>query len=300
MGRTIKKNVTEKERRFFEDFESNANISDDFQDFIQYGFFHLTSSQNLQKNQKGIEGQGIEKKGLMADIGNHSFEYEKERRVYYAIGAIGVLGVINRGIFLSLDKLVCEKNIPIETAKGMVFENVRNMLLKSVWLKLNIEDGKEYDSQDFMSIRNSHTIPNKHISPDKLELLSCDGSTNALKLFEFFYNNCDPNQMILGSPISTNAEYVEENYIGEFIDYVHSKSKNTLKDKIETSLKVLDLAERKKWEKKTLKDKRELTQQDFDHIAQSTPIELIEEARKQTKYDMKETFKEEETDRTDK
>lgn len=239
--------LEKKEKNFLKEFPYNANLSDNYEDLINYGFFHFTKSTNLTMSRKGIVGAGIENKGLVADIGENSKEYENEERTYYAIGALGAVGIINRAIFLQMTNLIVNKGMNPEEAKKVSFELQRESLLNSIYLKMNIEDGIDYSSKDFMTRRNSHTMSGKDIPPEKLVLLSVNGSTNALDIFEFFYNNCDSSQIRLGQ--STFKGYMEENYIDEFIGFVHEK--NTLKNSAvqeldKSSLKMLDLEEKKR------------------------------------------------------
>lgn len=238
MGKTVFRNSTEQERKFFEGFESNINQSDKFQDFIKYGFFHFTPAENLKQSREGVLGEGIEDKGIKADIGKNSEKFEDKKRAYYAIGAEGAIGIINRAVYLSMVKYIEEQKIPPEQAKQMAYERVMQTLDGAVYLKMNIDDGIEYDSNDFMTLRNSHTIPNVKIPPEKLELLTVNDSTNGLDVFQFFHENCHSAQIRLGEG--------EENYIEEFSEYIKENSMEKNAKTVSSSLKKLDLAEKKK------------------------------------------------------
>ena len=218
MGKTVNANATKQEKEFFENFPSNANLSDKEADYLQYGFFHFTPLQNLKSGKDGKYETSIEQKGLNADIGANSKGFEREKRAYFSIGSLGVCGIINRLIFLSMQKFQ-EQGLPLDEAKQKAFETAVSTLGNAVYLKLNIRDGIEYDSNDFMTQRNSHTIAGIQIPPEKLSLLSVNGSSNALDVFEYFYQNTDISKVRLSSN--------EENFLDEFMKFAREKEKDS-------------------------------------------------------------------------
>ena len=120
---------------------------------------------------------------------------------------------------------------PLE-AKQKAFEVATDTLENAVYLKLNIRDGKEYDSNDFMTQRNSHTIANVQIPPEKLALLSVNGSNNALDVFEYFYQNTDISKVRLSSD--------EKNFLEEFMDFAKERV-SAPKEQVLSPLEKLEL-----------------------------------------------------------
>lgn len=62
MGKTINANATKQEKEFFENYPSNANLSDKEADYLQYGFFHFTPLQNLKNGKMGDTRPQLNKK----------------------------------------------------------------------------------------------------------------------------------------------------------------------------------------------------------------------------------------------
>lgn len=253
-----KYNQQEDEKAFLANFSHNANLSDQLEDYISSGFFHMTPFENI-----GGE-EGIERVGLKAAIGENSQGYEKYPRTYYSIGALGVAGIINRLIYLTMQK----KNLSKEDA----FKSVSESLSKSVYLKMNIEDGIDYDSTDFMTRRNSHTITGHSISPEKLELLTVDGNANALKILDFLCQHCDINK-IRRETNKDRTEYLEDNYLEEFLAYVHEKGYDNRKVQVNTNLKKLALEDREQ-------DKKGFTEQEIATVTARVSVEAKDEANK--------------------
>lgn len=231
MGKTINLNATTKEIKFFEEYPPNANLSDKETDYLKYGFFHFTSTENLKKGKDGRYETSIEQQGINADIGERSKGYETQKRAYFSIGSEGVCGIINRLIYLTMKKLQ-EQGLDENEAKQKAFENAMTTLENSVYLKMNIQDGLEYDSEDFMTQRNSHTIAGVRIPPNKLSLLSINGSNNALDVFEYFYKNTEISKLRLNQN--------ENNFLKEFVAFTREKSKAP-RPQVLSPLKKLEL-----------------------------------------------------------
>lgn len=235
----------EEEKAFLEGIPANANLSNNFDDIINYAFFHFTPAKNLKIGRDGTPGKGIENNGIEAAIGNNSAGYEDKQRAYYSIGASGAIGLANRLIFLSMVRVAESDGLSLEQAKQIAFGQVRDILSNSVYLKMNLEDGIHYDSNDFMTRRNSHKIENVNIPRERLEVFSVNGSTNGLDILEFLYANCNHEAFRRGGYKTNTRVYEEENYISEFIQYIREHDKES-KPKHITTLKVIDLAERKR------------------------------------------------------
>lgn len=230
--------LKEKEKEFLENFPTDANLSDYPENLIKYGFFHFTKAEFLKKSRAGVPEEGIEDKGLIADIGENSKNYEDKKRCYYSIGALGVLGLSNRVVFLNMVKLIESGMNPVE-AKKIALQKTVDSFSDSVYLKMNINDGIEYDSSDFMTRRNSHTIKDVNISKEKLELISVNGSNNALDVLEFLYNNCDISQIRLNSHVVDGRVYEEENYIEELMDAIRQRTAE--RQQVSSKLKTIEL-----------------------------------------------------------
>lgn len=248
MGKTINANATKQEKEFFENYPSNANLSDKEADYLQYGFFHFTPLQNLKNGKDGRYETSIEQKGLNADIGENSKGYETQKRAYFSIGSTGVCGIINRLIFLTMKKFQEQGLKPLE-AKQKAFEVATDTLENAVYLKLNIRDGKEYDSNDFMTQRNSHTIANVQIPPEKLALLSVNGSNNALDVFEYFYQNTDISKIRLSSD--------EKNFLEEFMDFAKERV-SAPKEQVLSPLEKLELGKESEISLKTQETSKDI------------------------------------------
>ena len=217
MGKSNNADISEEEKKFFEDFESNINLSKKEDEISKYGFFHLTSMDNLNN---------IQEVGLLAQIGENSKNYETKSRIYYSIGALGTVGIINRAIYLNILKR--------GKSKEQAFENLKQILENSAYLKLNIRDVIEYASNDFMTRRNSHTIEGVNINPSEIEIVKSKNSNNALDVFKnYFAKNCNYSDIRLGKD-------GEENYIGEFLEYL-SKNKNYYTRQASSTLKSLNV-----------------------------------------------------------
>lgn len=233
--------IKEREKEFLRTFPKNANLGDDFDSLIKYGFFHFTNRENLES---------IEKSGLEPRIGKNSEGFETKKRSYFSIGAIGVLGIANRAIFLKSMELAKLRNASMEDVKQDAFSEIYDIYKDSVFLKLDIEDGVEYDSEDFMTRRNSHTIEDASVHPSKMRMVSVGGEFSPLKLLEMFYENADANSIRRSNIEDGNIEYVEENYLHEFIDFIRTKSREEQRNdsvsetSIETTLPMIDLEEK--------------------------------------------------------
>lgn len=229
--------IKEEENKFLSNFPENANRRNDYDSLMKYGFFHFT----LQDNIPSISQNGIE-----ARIGENSQGNENKKRAYFSIGGEGVLGIVNRAIFLQMIKLADERHVSMEDVRDESFNMICDMYKNSTYFRLDIEDGKEFDSSDFMTRRNSHTISNVTISPEKINQVSINGLTNALDIIEFFYNNIDTSNLRRANHIVNGQEYVEENYLPDFIDYIKKHVKEDEKVQVEDSdLKRIDLGEKK-------------------------------------------------------
>lgn len=250
--------IKEREKEFLRTFPKNANLGDDFDSLIKYGFFHFTKRENLES---------IEKSGLEPRIGKNSEGFETKKRSYFSIGAVGVLGIANRAIFLKSVELAKARNMSMEDVKQEAFDEIYNIYKNSVFLKLDIEDGVEYDSEDFMTRRNSHTIEDSSVPPSKISVASIMGDISPLKLLEMFYENSDANSIRRSNIEDSGLEFVEENYLHEFIDFIRTKTREEERNgslaetTIDTPLSMIDIGE-KKLERDTVKFEKKSGLQD--------------------------------------
>lgn len=234
------------------------NLSKDELDKI---CFHFTNKNNENS---------IENKGLIPQNENDlKVGYNKPKQVYFSKGQEAMLSLMNRFLNLLVDKSPVLNNVLIKPqymketrrmedkplTKIEVFDYMKKFLEDSIYLSLDLEEGKDYDPDAInleskrkhrVTPRNMNTYAGKTIGPDKIQKISINGKTDALSVLTNMYDR------YLAKEHKTVETYgiEEEQLVGEFVEFAREKNKLELQKRIgklalDTNISKKEEAERR-------------------------------------------------------
>lgn len=186
------------------------------EDKMAYGFYHITNKEkkaDIAKN--GLAPKSSTDKG------------KGENRCFFAFGAQGVLGFVNRAMFLTMIEMQKKYGSDKRLA---VFRAMKDKLQDSIALRVDLREGKDFDKMEWFtgkaSMRNTYTKPGVTIPVDRIRLLP----RTAYTLVGNAYDYCKEKNLLstisLGSvkDPETGHIYKEEFLIDDFIKKVRGRS----------------------------------------------------------------------------
>ena len=201
--------------------------------------FHFTN----KNNENSIASKGM----LPQNENDLKVGYNKPKQVYFSKGQEAMLSLMNRFLNLLVDKspVLIKPQYMSESrrmedsplTKTEVFDYMENFLKDSMYLSLDLVEGKDYDPEAInleskrkhkVTPRNMNTYPNKAILPDKIQKISIDGKTDALSVLTYMYDK----HFEEGNKGIDTYGIEEEQLIGEFVEFVREKSKLAFQKKI--------------------------------------------------------------------
>ena len=206
--------------------------------------FHFTN----KSNENSIASKGL----LPQNENDLKVGYNKPKQVYFSRGQEAMLSLMNRFLNLLVDKSPVLNNVLIKPqymsesrrsqdsplTKTEVFDYMEKFLKDSMYLSLDLLEGKDYDPEAInleskrkhkVTPRNMNTYPNKSILPDKIQKISVDGKIDALSVLTYMY---DKHLEKENKDIETYG-IEEEQLIGEFVEFTREKNKLDFLKKIE-------------------------------------------------------------------
>lgn len=205
--------------------------------------FHFTN----KSNENSIASKGL----LPQNENDLKVGYNKPKQVYFSKGQEAMLSLMNRFLNLLVDKSTVLNNVLIKPqymsesrrmedsplTKTEVFDYMEKFLKDSMYLSLDLVEGKDYDPEAInleskrkhkVTPRNMNTYPNKSILPDKIQKISVDGKTDALSVLTYMYDK----YLEKGNKEIETYGIEEEQLVGEFVKFTREKDKLALQGKI--------------------------------------------------------------------
>jgi hypothetical protein len=194
-------------------FPIEMNTKDDE---IGYGFYHITKKENRAEiAKKGLTPKSATDKG------------KGENRCFFAFGAQGVLGFVNRAMFVTMIEMQKKHGSDKRLA---VYRAMKDKLQDSIALRLDLEEGKDFDKMEWFtgkaSMRNSYTKPGVTVPVDKITLLPRTAYTLVGKAYDYCKDKNLLKNISLGTvkDPETGHVYKEEFLIDDFMTKVRGRS----------------------------------------------------------------------------
>ncbi len=219
---------------------------------LEHSFFHYTNINNLES---------IFKNGLEPRIGANSLYLEKSSKIFFVKGEMGIIDImdvwlkwltaksnVNKFIYWigttymrfplcikSLPNLIVKKNLNNVKKRHKIYNNMKNILDDSVFLKLDLEENVDFDYNDIDEVKeryydsflkmlytknsnlqdkrmeywNMHTKSNRWIEKEKIQILCYDSDYKASILLKYL--------------IEKNMEYAKKNcpFLNEYYNYIY-------------------------------------------------------------------------------
>lgn len=185
-------------------------------DEMAYGFYHITKKENKAD---------IAKNGLVPK--SPTDKGKGENRCFFAMGAQGVLGFVNRAMFLTMIEMQKKHGSDKRLA---VYRAMKSKLQDSIALRVDLREGEDFDKMEWFtgkaSMRNTYTKPGVSIPADRITLLPWTAYTLVGKAYDYCKEKNLLGDISLGSmkDPETGHTYKEEFLIDDFMTKVRGRS----------------------------------------------------------------------------
>ena len=143
------------------------------------------------------------------------------------MGAQGVLGFVNRAMFLTMIEMQKKHGSDKRLA---VYRAMKSKLQDSIALRVDLREGEDFDKMEWFtgkaSMRNTYTKPGVNIPADRITLLPWTAYTLVGKAYDYCKEKNLLGDISLGSmkDPETGHTYKEEFLIDDFMTKVRGRS----------------------------------------------------------------------------